>query len=137
MPGAFTVTFTEDDLQGRQSYDEFEAGWYLGTLVDIKEVKATKTANTGKRWVFQVDGLNFSITTWDKGGGGWKLAEVLRGLGMDVTPGQPVSVNPARLLGTDANVYIDREDSESKFMNVVRVRPADIEMPADFLDLSV
>lgn len=132
MPEARTVTFTEDDLEARASYDEFEPGEYEGVLVDVKDVNAT-SGNTGLRWVFQVSGLDFSITTWDKGKGGWKLAEVLRGLGHPVEPGKPVRFVPQRLLGRKATVKIgyDRSANRDDFLTVLRVLPSAVEPPSE------
>lgn len=128
MPDAMTFTFTEDDLSGGASYDDFEPGEYVGTLVAIKDVQA-KTGNTGLRWEFQVQGLTFSTTTWLKGGGGWKLAEVLRGLGKGIEPGQAVRVNPPELIGKNAMLKIGYDASSNRpdFLTVLRVIPEAIE----------
>jgi len=130
MPEAITVTFTEDDLEAKTSYDEFKPGEYEGTLVDVRDAKAS-SGNTGLRWVFQVDGLEFSITTWNQGKGGWKLAEVLRGLGEHIEPGKPVRVVPPRMLGRRATVKIgyDKSANRDDFLTVLRVMPAAVEPP--------
>jgi len=131
MIEARTVVFTEDDLDAHDSYDDFEPGEYQGTLVDVKETSSAATGNTGLRWIFQVRGLNFSITTWDKGRGGWKLAEVLRGLGESVEPGKPIRVVPSRYLGRTATVKIGVDPtSTNNYLTILRVLPSSVEPPS-------
>ena len=137
MPDAMTFTFTETDLEAKTSYDDFEPGEYTGVLTQIHDAVA-KTGNKGWRWEFTVQGLPFSTTTWFGGKGGWRLAEVLRGLGETVEPGAPVRLNPRSLVGKSATLKIgyDKSSNRDDFLTILRVLPQEVEAPSlfDFSD---
>lgn len=128
--GRIEFTFDQEDLEAKESYDDFEPGEYEGTLTAVKEAKA-KTGNVGLRWEFTVKGLTFSTTTWFGGKGGWKLAEVLRGLGEEIKPGTTYNENPNKLIGRKARLKIgyDKTANRDDFLTVLRVLPQEVEMP--------
>lgn len=118
-----TLTLTEEDLKPRASYDDFEDGEYVGTLTAVEDINATTTDNTGWKWIFQVQGLDFNIVTWLKGGGLWKVNEVLNAFGDALEEGT-ARVDPTRHIGKQATVIIKTDpDSDRGFQNVTRVLP--------------
>lgn len=131
-----TITITEEDLTPRASYDGFKDGEYVGVLARVEDTEAKKTDNYGWRWVFVVQGLEFSITTWLKGGGLWKVNEVLGAFGDSLTAGTE-RVDPTRHVGKQATVIIKTDpSSERNFQNVARVLPlADKPTMEDFADM--
>ena len=122
MSSARTLTFNAEELEAKASYDDFEPGKYTGTLVSIDDAVAN-TGNTGLKWTFQVLGLNFFTRTWDKGKGAWKLAELLQGLGVEITPGVPVRLSPPQLIGRKAELSIGYE-RDSEYLTILRVIPS-------------
>lgn len=103
------IDVNEEDLGGLVGYDEFKPGEYVGTLTAVQDVTATKTGNYGWRWTFQVEGLDFNITTWLKGGGLWKLEELITAMGGELRPGAGQMIDPNMYIGSQAGVRIDKD----------------------------
>ena len=118
-----TLELTEEDLKPRFDYASFEDGEYVGTLVDVEDIEANKTDNYGWKWFFQVEGLNFGIVTWLKGGGLWKVNEVLNAFGSSLEEGTS-RIDPTRFVGMEATVIIATDPSSDQgYKNVARVLP--------------
>lgn len=107
----FTLDITEDDLIQTGLYDDFTPGDYEGILVAVKDAKAA-SGNFGWKWVFQVKGLNFDITTWLKGGGLWKLGEVMASMGGELKPGSGQTLDPNLYIGSRAGVKIGKDPNQ-------------------------
>lgn len=104
----FTLDFTEEDLSPSGNYADFEAGDYRGVLTEVKDAKAN-SGNVGYKWVFQVNGLPFDITTWLKGGGLWKLNEVISAMGGTLVKGD---FDPNLYVGSEAGVKIGKDPKQ-------------------------
>lgn len=103
-----------------QSYRSFVPGTYTGKLASTKAITA-KTGNTGLAWEFEVEGLKFSLATWDEGRGGWKERQIVHALGIEGVDGETLEYDPERLLGKTCLVVIDENDRGYK--EVVRCMP--------------
>jgi len=112
-PTIHTLEFTADDLASGGSYDDFQPGKYVGTLESVEDVEAKNTGNVGWKWTFSVNGLRFNTVTWLKGGGTWKLNEVVNALGGILTAGTN-RIDPTLYIGSQAGVTIGR-DAKSNY----------------------
>ena len=100
------IDIAPDDLGGgATSYDDFQPGEYVGILTEVSDVKAN-SGNVGWRWTFQVNGLDFNIVTWLKGGGLWKLEELISAMGGELKPGPGQKINPNLYVGSKAGLRI-------------------------------
>ncbi len=132
-----TITFSEEDLKERASYDDIEEGEYEATLIDVEDIQAN-SGNYGWGFKFQVKGLTFTTSLWLKGGGGWKIREVFNALGSPLAPGQTTAnLNPNPLVGRSCVVTLkkvpSRKDPEKSFLEITKHVPY---VKADVPDLS-
>ena len=136
-PTVHTLEFTEADLKGGADYGSFKAGNYVGILESVEDVKAD-TGNVGWKWKFSVEGLIFDTVTWLKGGGVWKLNEIINSLGGSLEAGVGVRIDPMLYLGSRAGVTIGK-DPKSKYpdrLTILRTFPlADEEDPGGIQEL--
>ena len=107
-----SLDVTEEDLgNGLGGYDEFVPGEYTGQLTNVEDVSAN-TGNYGWRWTFQVNGLDFTIVTWLKGGGLWKLQELIAAMGGDLKPGSGQTLDPNLYVGSRAGLRIGKDPNQ-------------------------
>jgi hypothetical protein len=131
------VTFSEDDLKERLSYDDIEEGDYEATLVDVEDIEAN-SGNYGWGFKFMVKGLPLSTSLWLKGGGGWKIREVFNALGQPLAPGeQAANLNPNPLIGRTCVVTVKRvpgrNNPEKMYLEISKHTPF---VKADVPDMS-
>lgn len=122
-----TITFTEDDLKERTSYDDIEEGDHEATLIDVEDITAN-SGNFGWGFKFQIKGLPFTTSLWLRGGGGWKVREVFNALGAPLAPGETAAnLNPNQLIGRTCVVTLKKvpgyKDPEKTFLEIQKHIP--------------
>lgn len=119
------MTFSEEDLAPRKTYDDIMPGDYEAFLEDVEDVEAA-SGNYGWAFKFIVEGLPLRSKLWLRGNGGWKVAEVFAALGSPIQPGGG-NLNPATLIGRTCIVTVARkpryDDPESTYLEIVKHTP--------------